>query len=123
MPSKTDRGGAVVVLPYPPSVNALYRTVRGRPIASKRYRVWQYEAGECMAIQKPQSVPGQVTVTVELDPHDKRRRDLDNAGFKAVLDLLVRHNVIEGDDSKHVREIRARWVTSENECTVFVEAA
>lgn len=112
-----------VVLPYPPSVNALYRAVKGRSILSEKYREWQYEAGQVLGLQRPLPVPGAVNVTVELSPPDKRRRDIDNAGFKAVLDLLVKHRVIEGDDSKFVRQITARWVESENECTVIVEPA
>lgn len=112
-----------VVLPYPPSVNALYRAVKGRSILSEKYRQWQYEAGQIIGLQRPGMVPGAVNVTVELSPPDKRRRDIDNAGFKAVLDLLVKHRVIEGDDSKFVRQITARWVESENECTVIVEPA
>ena len=113
----------VVVLPYPPSVNALYRAVKGRSILSERYREWQYEAGQIIGLQRPLPVPGEVKVTVELSPPDKRKRDIDNAGFKAVLDLLVKHRVIEGDDSRYVRQITARWVETEDECRVIVEPA
>lgn len=112
-----------IVLPYPPSINALYRAVKGRNILSEKYRQWQYEAGQVLGLQRPARVSGPVSITVELTPPDKRKRDIDNAGFKAVLDLLVKHRVIEADDSSIVREITARWVDSENECTVYVEAA
>lgn len=110
-----------ITLPFPPSVNALYRAVKGRTILSAQYRSWQTLAGLTLATQRPEKVTGPVTVTVELTPPDKRKRDIDNAGFKAVLDLLVKHSVIEADDSTIVREITARWVDTGEPCTVHVE--
>jgi Holliday junction resolvase RusA-like endonuclease len=71
--------------------------------------------------QRPRKFAGQVSVEVQLCPPNKRRRDIDNAGFKAVLDLLVSHQIIQGDDSTFVRSIKASWVDDGQACTVFVE--
>ena len=108
-------------LPFPPSVNALYRAVGGRSILSAAYRAWKIEAGKVLNSQRPRKFIGPVSVEVTLCPPNKRRRDIDNAGFKAVLDLLVSHQIIQGDDSTVVRSIKASWVESGPACTVFVE--
>lgn len=120
----TGRAGEVrVTLPFPPSINRLYRAVGGRSILSEAYRLWKTEAGLTLNSQRPKKVAGKVSVTVELCAPDKRRRDADNAGTKAVLDLLVNHQIIEADDSRILREITARWVESGPSCTVFVREA
>ena len=110
-------------MPFPPSINRLYRAVGGRSILSEAYRRWKLEAGWALAAQHPKRVFGPVAVTVELCAPDKRRRDADNAGTKAVLDLLVAHQIIEADDSRFLREVTARWVDSGAPCTVTVRTA
>lgn len=111
-----------ITLPFPPSINALYRAVKGRSILSKAYRDWRAAAEAEVLAQRPAKMIGPVSVTVELCPPNKLRRDLDNAGFKAVLDLLVAMGVIEGDDIRTVREIVARWIDSGPACRVTVRA-
>jgi Holliday junction resolvase RusA-like endonuclease len=56
--------------------------------------------------QRPGRVEGAVEVSIALGRPDNRKRDLDNAG-KAVMDLLVAHQVIE-DDSQVMR-ISSGW--------------
>jgi Holliday junction resolvase RusA-like endonuclease len=103
-------------------VNRLYRAVAGRSILSREYRAWKDEAGLLLASQRPQKHTGHVSILVDLKPPDKRHRDIDNVGFKAIVDLLVTHGVIEGDDSRYVRKIGARWVDAGEPCTVTLEA-
>lgn len=110
----------VITLPMPPSINRLYRAVRGRNIMSETYRTWKAEAGTALMAQRPRKITGKVSILTEISPQDRRRRDLDNVGFKAVLDLLVAMRIIEADDSSCVREITARWVTSGPPCTVTI---
>lgn len=103
-------GPCRIVLPFPPTMNHLRMPVRGRLIVSPEYRDWMDYAGIVLIQQRPKKVLGKVGITVEVAPADKRRRDLDNfANFKAVLDLLVKHGIIEGDDSRTVRSISAHW--------------
>jgi crossover junction endodeoxyribonuclease RusA len=111
-----------VVLPFPPSINRLYRAVGGRSILSEAYRLWKTEAGRLLNSQHPKKMLGKVAVTVELCAPDKRRRDADNAGTKAVLDLLVSHQIIEADDSRILRAITAKWVDAGEPCVVTVRA-
>lgn len=112
-----------ITLPYPVSVNALYRSVGGRSILSERYRKWKAEAGLTLMAQRPKKVKGPVSVLVELRPPNKRRRDIDNVGFKAVLDLLVAMQIIEADDGRCVKEITGRWVETGEPCLVTVRSA
>ncbi len=120
---KLVEGGEPVrlLLPRPPSVNALYRAIGGRSIQSKEYRDWIKLAQQEAMLQKPRLLKGRVGVYVELLCADKRRRDLDNFGFKAVIDLLKNIGVIEDDDSRYVRLIFARWVDQGAACTVTVK--
>ena len=121
--NSSGSGGTVqLTLPWPVSTNRLYRAVGGRSILSEAYRRWKLEAGWALAAQHPKRVFGPVAVTVELCAPDKRRRDADNSG-KAILDLLVAHQIIEDDSSKFVREFTAKWVDSGDPCTVIVRAA
>lgn len=115
-----ERGEVRVRLPFPPSINALYRAVGGRSILSGKYRAWKQQAGLALMSQRPGKMLGRVGVTVELCAPDKRRRDADNSGTKAVLDLLVAHQIIEADDSRFLRSITAKWVDAGEPCTVIV---
>ena len=56
-----------------------------------------HHCGELKA-QRPGQIEGEVEVSIALGrPDGRRKRDLDNAAGKAVLDLLVAHQVIEDD--------------------------
>jgi Holliday junction resolvase RusA-like endonuclease len=116
----TGRAGEVrVTLPFPPSQNLLFRQFKGSHL-SEAYRKWRDEAGWGMKAQRPAKVLGPVEISVALKAPDKRRRDLDNCGFKAVIDLLVSHEIIEGDDSRFVKRIQAEWASSGPPCTVTI---
>lgn len=91
-----------ITLPHPVSTNKLWRVVgKQRVIKSKAYRAWLDEAGWRLKEQKPTPVKGPVSVTIVVG---KSRRDLDNA-TKGLLDLLVAHQIIEGDGPACVRKL------------------
>ncbi len=116
-------GEARIALPWPPSVNNLYVNVGRKRVRSPGYRKWQDEAGWHLKAARPHKFIGAVDVVLELCPPDNRRADADNRN-KAVLDLLVTHGVIEGDDRRFVKSVTARWVeNSVHSCTVIVRAA
>ena len=100
-------GAVVLVLPFPPSVNRLWRVFGGRAICSKIYREWILAAGAELIRQRPTRHEGPVAIAIELGMPDKRRRDIDNCG-KACLDLLRRHGVIGDDHSGVLRDLRVR---------------
>ncbi len=113
----TSRPAEVVIsLPMPPSTNNLFFNARPSPSAgwggrtrTPEYVAWVKEAGTILASQRPPQVLGKVSLLIEVqEPETKRRQDVANRE-KAVTDLLVTHRVIEGDDQRFVREITMRW--------------
>jgi Holliday junction resolvase RusA-like endonuclease len=95
------------------SVNALYRSIRGRNIKSKEARDFVRDAGAELEAQKPCCVPGPYALRIALSK--ATRIDCDNA-LKAMIDLLHMHGVVEGDGKRYLRRIEV-WF-SENEKTM-----
>lgn len=90
----------MIVLPFPPSVNRLWRQFKGRTIVSKVGRDYRREvlANVLMVTQGLQPNDGDLSVKVRAYMPDARRRDLDNL-LKASLDGLT-HARIWHDDSQ-----------------------
>ncbi len=100
----------VISLPVPPSLNNMFfNSARAGRVRTPEYRAWIKEAGTILASQRPPQVLGKVSLLIEVqEPETKRRQDVANRE-KAITDLLVTHRVIEGDDQRFVREITMRW--------------
>jgi len=98
-------GSFTLELPYPPSVNHLWRRVGGRTVLSREGRRYRREAmARLAAIGVGQAGPprlplrGRLRVRIEVRPPDRRRRDLDNVQ-KALLDALE-HGGAYADDGQ-----------------------
>ena len=99
-------------LPFPPTVNAYYRSLRtgklaGRVLISQRGRDYRDQA---IAMILNQGVPlgalmGKICCAIKVYPPDKRRRDLDNL-LKPVLDVLHHARVIRDDSDIDILIIR-----------------
>jgi Holliday junction resolvase RusA-like endonuclease len=78
---------ASVELPYPPSVNTIYRRRRdGQVVLPAKVKEWKRRAGWAYKAAGGRVLHGAVSVEVELyPPADGRRRDIDN-GLKCILD-------------------------------------
>lgn len=87
----------MLVLPWPPSVNAMYRVFRNRSILSKAGRDFRNAAVAAIKAQGADLVACRCAVDILLYPPCRRRRDVDNYG-KGVLDALV-HGGALADDS------------------------
>jgi len=95
-----------IELPYPPSVNGYFASVRGRQILSKKGRDYQKAVMTAVLIAgRPATFAGRLAGDVVLMPPDFRRRDVDNP-IKAVLDSLTKA-LIYHDDSQ-VDDLRVR---------------
>ena len=100
----------------------MYVNVAGRGrVISENYRKWKNEAGWLLKSQRPARFLGPVRVSVELNPPTKRAFDLDNRN-KALLDLLVTHEVIPNDSNKFVRSVSVSQVDTGAPCTIILEA-
>ena len=89
-----------VILPAPPSANAMYIIVNGKRVKSKRYVYWRSSVGYLLRARFRQ-MPHKTPLRVELRAAVSRRRDIDNL-IKPTLDALQACGVIKDD----------RWVDS-----------
>lgn len=97
-----------LVLPLPPSVNAMYRNVLhvGR-VKTGEYKAWQADALEAVLTGGVKgAIEGQYAIHVEIDRPDRRRRDLSNL-LKAIEDFAVQQRYVE-DDSL-CTSIKMKW--------------
>jgi len=86
-------------LPFPPSTNTVWRQFQGRTILSKRGRTFRREVVEMVGHQYDDApLRGRLSVRVELYPPDKRKRDIDNYGGKALLDAITHAQVWVDDE-------------------------
>lgn len=87
-----------IVLPWPPSVNSYYRSVRGRNILSKRGRMYRAEVQRAVRASGSanKNLTCRLDVEITLHPPDRRRRDVDNT-IKAMLDGLQKSGVFLDD--------------------------
>lgn len=124
MPTPSTQSGETrVTLSWPPSANALFRNVPGKGrVRTKEYARWAGVAGWELKAQRPRKFTGPVEVVVELNPPTRHALDLDNRN-KALLDLLVTHQVIPDDSTKFVRSVTAKVVETGAPCTVIVRPA
>lgn len=81
-------------LPWPPTINTYWRSVRGRAILSAKGREYRQQA--VAAVGDVDAQTGPLAVHLLCAPPDRRRRDLDNLP-KAILDSLTYAGAYEDD--------------------------
>lgn len=97
----------MITLPWPPSVNRMWRMFRNRWLISKVGREYRKAVAEQIQIQDAaKELKGALRVSITAYRPDNRKRDLDNL-YKAVLDSLTHAKVWE-DDSQIV-DLRIKW--------------
>jgi crossover junction endodeoxyribonuclease RusA len=100
LPSYPTPTGCKLMLPYPPAVNHLYATYRGRRILSRKGR--EYRRAVAVACAGVRPLAGDVAVRMKVY-RPRKAGDLDGT-FKSVLDSLS--GIAYGDD-KQVVELHA----------------
>lgn len=85
----------MIHLPYPPSVNRLYRSVNGRSILSKVGREY-YANVVPIAEATGVNVRGPYVLSITAHRPDRRKRDIGNLE-KIVSDTLAKAGVVEND--------------------------
>lgn len=99
----------VITLPMPPTDNHLFAGKGRRRYRSDEYEAWIKEAGWILASQRPPQAHGAVSVQIEVSERDSTNSwDLSNR-HKSVLDLLVKHKIIQGDNRPYVRKFAMEW--------------
>lgn len=97
----------MITLPWPPSVNQMYRMFRNRLIISKQGREYKKAVAEQILIQNAANeLKGALKVSITAYRPDNRKRDLDNLQ-KGIFDSLTYAKVWE-DDSQVV-DLRIKW--------------
>ena len=88
----------LIELPWPPSVNHYYRRVGHRTLISREGR--KYRAEICAILRDLRFRPfdGELAMTLDAYPPDKRRRDVNNI-LKSLLDAM-QHAGAYHDDSQ-----------------------
>jgi crossover junction endodeoxyribonuclease RusA len=89
-----------VELPFPPSVNHLWRRVGYRTLISREGRRFRRRVVAILEAMRVRPLAGKLAIQVEVHPPDRRRRDLDNV-LKALLDALE-HGGAYTDDAQIV---------------------
>lgn len=95
-----------LVLPYPPSLNRLYRTVRNRPILSAEGRAYKKLVATKMQISRIRPLAGPLCVEV-FAYRPRAAGDIDNV-LKALLDALNGHGAHgPWEDDSQIVELHA----------------
>jgi crossover junction endodeoxyribonuclease RusA len=93
-------------LPWPPSTNTYWRTTRqGRTYLSENGKQFKLDVQAAVLSLGYKRLEGRLAVNVTLFAPDKRRRDVDNFGGKAVLDALTSAGLWQDDsqiDDLHI---------------------
>jgi len=82
---------------------------------------WQARAAGVLACLKPGRVPGPVKLTLSYEER-AGRRDLDHL-IRPLVDLCVRHALIDGDHRGTLREVRAGWGAGHRGVRLTIEPA
>lgn len=110
----------MIQLPYPPSINRLYRSINGRSILSKVGRDY-YRDVVPIAEASGINIRGPYVLIIRAHRPDKRRRDIGNLE-KIVSDTLAKAGVVE--DDSYAQAILSSWADSPVKlmCTIQHEA-
>jgi len=109
-------------VPFPPSVNSMWRCFRNRAILSKRGREYRKAALEALSLQDLGDSPitGRLSVRMDLYAPTHRKHDADNF-TKGVFDALTHAQLWEDDEQvdvmhvyKHGKDINPRVEISIN---------
>ena len=98
-----------LILPFPPSVNGYWRSVKNRAVISERGRKYRTDAVYAVYEQlrrRPQPIAHDIAVHVVLYPPTRAKRDLDNFQ-KALFDAMT-HAGVWADDSQ-IKRMIVEW--------------
>ncbi len=106
-------------LPYPPSINRYWRHNRGRTHLSKEGRDYQKGVATARARSSIVTMSENVELMIDLNPPDRRRRDVDNV-LKALLDGLQKGGVLQDDSQVKKLTIEMHEPVAGGRCRVSI---
>lgn len=121
-------------IPYPPSANAIWRSVAGRVLLSAQGRDYrrrvaaalidqQTKLGFVAGITKPATYSGRITIEIDAYMPDRHKRDIDNLA-KATLDALQAAGVYRNDNQIDRLTINRRAIDPpDGRLEITIEAA
>lgn len=109
-----------LTLPYPPSLNHLYRHVGGRTMLSREGRKYRAQVGEILAGIGSPTLQGRLALDVEVYAPDNKRRDLDNLP-KNLQDALQQAGLFADDSQIDSLSMRRKGITPGGAVIVRVE--
>ena len=107
-----------LTLPYPPSVNTIWRRVGNKTLLSKQGRLYRRNVARHIVGSK--RFEGRLSVTVDIYPPDRRKRDLDNV-LKALFDGITHAGVWEDDSQIDELHVYRRDRVEHGLCVVEIE--
>ncbi len=114
----------VLELPYPPSVNHIWRRVGSRTVISREGRRYRRDVCATLAAMpggRGRPMEGRLALRITVCPPDGRRRDLDNVQ-KALLDALAHAGVYRDDSQIDRLEVHRGPVTLGGRVLVEISA-
>jgi len=86
-----------IEIPFPPSVNRIWRQVSGRTLLSAEGRAYRANVARVVMAARPAPLGGaRIQMTISAWMPDRRRRDLDNLA-KASLDAMAHAGMYDDD--------------------------
>ena len=106
-----------LILPWPPSVNHYWRFGKGRFYISNEGKRYKMIVTGTMLQGRVKPFSGNVAVTIDAHPPDRRTRDLDNLN-KCILDSCVTRHGLAGvyEDDSQVKRLEATMHDFNPEC-------
>lgn len=98
LPASVTRPAAQITLPWPPSMNGYFASVRGRLILSAKGRLYrEVVKARALAERWPNFNHARIGIEFEAWVPDRRRRDLDNL-LKPMCDALTHAGLWHDDE-------------------------
>jgi len=112
-----------LVLPFPPSLNRIYRSVCGRVVLSKAAREWCVEAKNALPAGKVKPLTGRLDVMIDLIPPKRLQgKEWDIANREKILcDLLTKQRIwLDDSQIDRILIIRGSSVGREGSSVVHI---
>lgn len=111
-------------LPYPPSANRIWRRVGNHTILSAEGRIYRKTVGDICLINRivGRRFDCRLSVVMEVNPPDNRKRDLDNLP-KAVFDALTHAGVWMDDSLIDEMIVRRKQIIKDGAITITIQEA